>query len=266
MDTKGKSSEEALSGRRPGHAVTHRKKELTSTKVYRELRIMIGANRFKPGLRLNVEELRKELGFSRTSVWEAIRRLEQDGIVWNIPHRGVFMAENPLERVRDLIGVRGALDRLAGQLAVGRTSSRIIDQLSRCLPDQLRAIERADVGGYVAADVRFHVLICEASGNAYLRDLYESITMHVFPSPFDYLPCLSPAYLAHQEVVAGLSDRDPDRVDNAMVRHTEIAMSHLKEQMRAQVERGEMVRNIRENSSLPGPRKKCRKLEESSDR
>jgi len=228
---------------------------------------MIGANRFKPGLRLNVEELRKELGFSRTSVWEAIRRLEQDGIVWNIPHRGVFMAENPLERVRDLIGVRGALDRLAGQLAVGRTSSRIIDQLSRCLPDQLRAIERADVGGYVAADVRFHVLICEASGNAYLRDLYESITMHVFPSPFDYLPCLSPAYLAHQEVVAGLSDRDPDRVDNAMIRHTEIAVSHLGEQMRARAERREMVRSIRESSSfLPGRRKKCRKLEESSDR
>ncbi len=262
MNTKGKSSEEESPRRHPGYGVTHGKRELTSTKVYRELRGMIGANRFRPGSRLNVEELRKELGFSRTSVWEAVRRLEQDGIVRNIPHRGVFMAENPLERVRDVIQVRGTLDRLAGRLAVGRMSSRIVDQLSRCLPDQLRAIETADVGGYCAADVRFHLLICEAGGNAYLRDLYESITMHVFPSPFDYLPCLSPAYVAHQEVVAGLSDGDPDRVDNAMIRHTEIAMNHIREQMRAQAERQELVRNIREHSSLPGPRTKRRKSEE----
>jgi DNA-binding GntR family transcriptional regulator len=91
--------------------VIHKEKEIMSATMCRALRSMIGVHRFKPGQRLNVEELTRELGVSRTPVWEAIRRLQQDGIVRNIPHRGVFLAENPLERVRGVIQVRSALDQ-----------------------------------------------------------------------------------------------------------------------------------------------------------
>lgn len=76
------------------------KKQLMNETVHQALRGMIAGRRFKPGQRLNVEELARELGVSRTPVWEAIRRLGQDGIVRNIPNRGVFMSENPLENPR----------------------------------------------------------------------------------------------------------------------------------------------------------------------
>ena len=195
------------------------KKQLMNEVVYNRLRTIIAGRRFEPGQRINVEELARELGVSRTPVWEAVRMLGREGVLRNVPNRGVFMATNPLDAVRDIIQVRSALDCLACGLAVEHVGRRTIEKLSRCLPEQLTALERGDVAGYYASDVKFHRLICEAAGNGYLRALYESITTHVFPAHFNVLPLLPSLHLLHREIVVGLSDHDRSRVEHAMARH-----------------------------------------------
>ncbi len=62
------------------------KREILSSQVLEALKEMIANYRFKPGTRLNVEQLTKEFGVSRTPVYEAIRRLEQEGLVVNMPN------------------------------------------------------------------------------------------------------------------------------------------------------------------------------------
>ncbi|RJR30841.1 MAG: GntR family transcriptional regulator [Desulfobacteraceae bacterium] len=233
--------------------LTSKKTQLMSETVYQSLREIIVGRRFEPGQRINVEELARELGVSRTPVWEAIRRLGQEGILKNIPNRGVFMADKPLERVQDIVQVRVSLDRLACRLAAGRVNRRMIEKLLRCLPDQLKAIEKADVASYYAADIRFHRLICEAAGNSYLKALYESITTHVFPTHFDVLALLPSLYVIHQEILAGFSDRDPERVDQAITRHGDLLLDHLKEQVASEAKTRAMVRRIKKDSPSTRP-------------
>jgi DNA-binding GntR family transcriptional regulator len=60
-----------------------------NAQVYDILKEMIADRRFEPGSYINVEKLTQELGVSRTPIWEAIRRLEQEGIVIHTPHKGV---------------------------------------------------------------------------------------------------------------------------------------------------------------------------------
>jgi DNA-binding GntR family transcriptional regulator len=225
---------------------------------------MIVVHRFEPGLRLNVEKITREMGVSRIPVWEAIRRLQQEGIVLTIPNRGVFLRENPLERSLEIIEVRGALDRLAGRLACERISERILDQLAQCLRDQLRAIEKSDIGLYSSADLRFHGLIYEASGNSYLKEIFESITLQMLPSRLEFFRILPLLYLGHQEIIEGLNNRDPGEVEAAVARHVELAMNHVKGLLQSANERKEMVRRIKENSpTLKEPKKEtgCRKQE-----
>ena len=126
-------------------------------------------------------------------------------------------------------------------------------------PDQLAALETADVATYYAADIKFHRLITEAAGNAYLKSLYESVTTHVFPTPFDIMTLLPSIYLVHQEIVSGLSDRDPERVDRAVTRHADSSMARLTEQMASEAERKAAVARIREGSPLKGPKLRRRK-------
>jgi len=226
-----------------------RNKELLSEKVYRAVKKMIAIHRFQPGLRLNVEKITRELGVSRVPVWEAIRRLQQEGIVRTIPNRGAFLLENPLERSLEIIEIRGHLDKLAGRLASERISDRILEQLAQSLHDQLQAIETADLGAYSSADLRFHGLIYEASGNSYLKEMFESITLQMLPARGEWLRILPSLYMDHQEIIEGLANRDQGRVEAALTRHVELAMNHVKGLLQSANERKEMVRRMRKNFS-----------------
>jgi DNA-binding GntR family transcriptional regulator len=250
--------EETSPGKGEGKPLTEKKKELANETVYQALRGIIMGRRFEPGQWLNVEELARELGVSRTPVWEATRRLTQESILKTIPNRGVFMAERPWERVRDILEVRSALDRLAAGLAVERIKRPILDKISRCLPDQLKALEVTDLAGYYSADIRFHRLITEATGNTYLKGLYESVTTHVFPTRFSIVALLPTLYLIHQEIVAGLSDRDRERVDGAVLRHGEVLMAHLEDQMASEAKQKAIVQRIKEDPAQPAHRLKRR--------
>ena len=226
------------------------KKKLVSESIYESLRAMIAERRFKPGQRVNVEELARDLGVSRTPVWEAVRRLGQDGIFRNEPNRGVFMAEHPLERVRDRLQVRGALDLLAGRLACERISNQTLAKLSKCLPDQLRAIENSDVNLYVQSDNRFHLFICEAGGNVVLKNLYDTFTSYVLPTTYNIKKVLPAIYLVHQEIVAALSNGDPIRVENALTRHGEILIANLEDQIKSEADHKKLIQQIKTGQTL----------------
>ena len=221
------------------------KKELLSEKVYQEIHNMVALHRFEPGLRVNLEKVAREVGVSRTPVREAIRRLEQEGIVKMIPNRGVFMLENPLERVVEIQEARCAIDKLAGRLAASRITKRILYQLSKCLDSQLQAVESGDPALYSSSDYRFHGLIYEASGNGYLKELFELTMLQMLPARLAILPILPSLYLGHQEILEALRERDPDDVERALGRHTEFIIAHTKEIIRTGHERKEMVRRIR---------------------
>ncbi len=233
-----------------------KKKELMSETVYQAVRNMVFLNRFKPGRRLNVERLARELGVSRTPAWEAVRRLEQEGIVRTVPNRGVFMRENSLARVYEQMEVLGALDPMAGRLACGRITEQTIRKLMRCMRDQLKGIEVGDLVLYGAAEMQFHRLLYVASGNKYLAELFDSVTLQMLPSRLNHIPALPSIYLTHQEIIEGLKNRDPDRVEKALNRHIEIMLALIKEQMRSDAERKEIVRQIKKDSiPLSGSRK-----------
>jgi DNA-binding GntR family transcriptional regulator len=119
-------------------------KKVLSSKVYEALREMIAQHRFRPGARVNVERLSKELDVSRTPVWEAVRRLEVEGLLKYIPYRGVFMVETSLERALELYQVREALEGLAGRLAAEHVSDKLIEKMARTLEGQVQTIHAGD--------------------------------------------------------------------------------------------------------------------------
>ena len=238
-----------------------KKNELTNAKVYQKVRNMIALHRFKPGFKLNVQKLSKELGVSRTPVWEAMRRLEQEGVVETIPNRGVFITRVSFKKILEVVEVRGALDAFAGRLACERIDNRTIDRLSQCLPEQLSAIENRDIGAYLLSDNKFHGLIYKASGNSYLMDLFEMVTLRMLSVPVsaDILirPLHEPSvFLAHRDIIDGLADRDQAKVELAITQHTEAIITFLKEKKRNETEIKETVRKFKEIIDKPHSRLK----------
>jgi len=110
-----------------------------------------------------VEKLVKEFGVSRTPIWEAVRRLELEGLLERIPNRGVFMVEMTLQKALQLSQVREVLEGLAGKLAASNVDDKMLRKMEGCLEDLKKVIEEEDPIGYSKLDFNFHALIYEMS-------------------------------------------------------------------------------------------------------
>ncbi|WP_306119093.1 MULTISPECIES: GntR family transcriptional regulator [unclassified Roseitalea] len=132
---------------------------------------------FLPGDRIVEADVARQLNVSRVPVREALRLLESQGIVENIPYRGMRLMSITPESMKSLRKVRLVLELLAGEelQAMVRTDPQILEPLSRCV-DDLRAAARANDTLKVALlDIDFHRIMCELTGNSALMRAWEPL-------------------------------------------------------------------------------------------
>ena len=101
--------------------------------VFNTLRQAILKGELKPGERLLEIALAERLGVSRTPVREAMRKLEQEGLVVMIPRRGAQVASITEKDLNDVLEVRIALENVAigGAWTALGSSQRIRENKSR---------------------------------------------------------------------------------------------------------------------------------------
>lgn len=136
----------------------------------------------RPGERLNELALSRRLGTSRAALREAVRRLEQMGLVAVVPNRGVVVREVSVKDALDLYDLRAALFGMAARLAARRAAPAALAALRG-----LNARMREDAGAerfaeYYARNLDFHAALLAASGNAPLAQAYANAvkSLHLF--------------------------------------------------------------------------------------
>jgi len=148
--------------------------------AYDALREAILLSHLRPGQRMVEAEIARQMGISRGPIREAVRQLEQDGLVEYRPHRGVIVAELTRERVLDAYTVRAHLESLAAELAAASIRPQGVGELERLLEDMERRAQADDAAGLLHADVEFHRHICALSGNRVLLRLWNSLGPHAW--------------------------------------------------------------------------------------
>ena len=138
--------------------------ESLGEQVYRTVRDLIVSQVFPPGSKLNVEQLGRDLGVSRTPVWYAMRRLESEGFVRINPHRDVVVSSLSSEEFRERFLLMAALEALCLREADGKVAPATLQQLRTAQADIVAARRSGDTGRAVAADGRFHRMLWEVSG------------------------------------------------------------------------------------------------------
>src|SRR5690349_13023834 len=130
--------------------------------AYDEIRSRIVSGAFPPGSRLGQGELADELGISRGSVREALRRLAGDGLVEVEVNRGFFVAEAGLDDVRDRLEVRLVLEPEMARLAAARRSDDDLATMRSTIEVEEAARNSDEVHD---ASRAFHVAVATATGN-----------------------------------------------------------------------------------------------------
>ncbi len=131
-------------------------RDLTTEK----LREAIMAQRFKPGQHLIERDLCEQTGVSRSSVREALRHLEAEGLVERRGNRGLFVASITADEARQIYEVRAAIEPEMARLFATRATDDDLAILQSALTGMERAIRSRVIADYVRAlDAFFDTLI-----------------------------------------------------------------------------------------------------------
>ena len=206
-------------------------RERLSNQIYMILKEMIADYRFSPGMRINVEQIAKEVGASRTPVWEAVHRLIQEGLLENIPNRGVFMSTLTPKQAIEFYTVREILEGLAARLAIQHVNDKTIKNMQKCLDEQYKAVQREDLVTYSRLDYDFHAIVYEASGNRTLQEMLETIKNKMRPIAMHVTPILSSLYHDHVEILDAFKKKDPDKAEAAFRQHNLQMIAQIKNSM-----------------------------------
>lgn len=136
--------------------------------AYRTLRERIVGLTYPPGTRLVERDLAAELQISRIPLREAMRRLQNEGLVVAVPRQGTIVAPFTADDVRDLFDVREGLEVLAFRLAAERADRVGLEALRGHIHDARAATEVGDEAGIAAANAAFHRTVVEIAGNPLL--------------------------------------------------------------------------------------------------
>jgi DNA-binding GntR family transcriptional regulator len=150
-----------------------------SERAYAALLDAIVGGELEPGRRLRDVELAEQLGVSRTPVREALRRLEDDGLVETERNASTRVAPVRPDRIADAFPVVAALHALATRLGVPALAKADLERMERHDRERSEALRRGDVLAAISADDRFHGVLLSASRNAEIERLLARVMPHI---------------------------------------------------------------------------------------
>ncbi|WGF88960.1 GntR family transcriptional regulator [Marinivivus vitaminiproducens] len=177
--------------------------------AFRRLREDIQDGRLTPGTRMVELDIAKRLAMSRTPIREALRRLEETGLITQAPHRGLVVASLDMQAINELYEMREVLEGTAAELAARHASAMDIAVLERMVE------KRPDPGTRpsLLADRNraFHERIYHASHNRYLLRALSGLTdalVLLGPTTFQAPGRGGTAHAEHLEIVRAIARRD----------------------------------------------------------
>ncbi|MFZ0009270.1 MAG: GntR family transcriptional regulator [Steroidobacteraceae bacterium] len=149
-------------------------------RVLETLRAAIINGDIKPGSKLTEELISEQMRVSRGPVREALRELEQEGLIITTPYKGTEVLDISDREVFELLmPIRLVIEEFGFRCAVERMSSEDLIDLEHIVERMSRAAERGDVDGVAVADVAFHEKALRISGHLHCLQIWRTISPRV---------------------------------------------------------------------------------------
>lgn len=190
--------------------------------VFNTLRQAILKGEMEPGERLMEITLANKLGVSRTPIREAIRKLELEGLVNMIPRKGAVVASISEKDMKDVLEVRITLEELAVKLAVKNMEPEDIEQLRAAAKGFENAVISRDIVDIVEADVAFHDIIYNKTGNSRLIQIINNLREQMYRYRLEYIKDArthSILISEHNDIIEALRSKDVEAAKNAVREH-----------------------------------------------
>ncbi|PAV29763.1 GntR family transcriptional regulator [Virgibacillus profundi] len=196
--------------------------------IYRSLKTAIINMELKPGEKIRDQALAEQFNVSRTPVREALRRLEDEGLVVSTPSALTRVAELNIKEVKQAFVVVATLHGLAARLAVSRFKEKDFQLLKKLNHSFKQMLEEGNLVKAVEADDQFHQVFLQASENDEIIRALERITPKIRRlefAKFDSLKGID-SVKEHEKIIA-LSELGDSRAVSVSVEENWLSLSNV---------------------------------------
>ena len=206
-------------------------------KIINEIRTLINYKNLEPGDKLPSERMMSEkFGVTRTSIREAIQKLEYYGLLKSIPQSGTFVADIGVIALngmiddilqlkepdfKSLVETRILMELKSVSYAALRRSEKELQQIKKALKAYSDKVMKGEDA--VQEDLLFHLAIANASGNSTLNTFMLKITPEIITNFEKYHVCdddqAFKGIKEHEEIVQAIEIQDPKLAKAKLKKH-----------------------------------------------
>jgi DNA-binding GntR family transcriptional regulator len=196
--------------------------------VYHILRREIMSGAYKPGERLQEEQLAEILGVSRTPVREAMRKLETEKLVDYYPHRGTIVSDVGTSEIEELFLVRTFIEVLINKKVARNATQKDKDRLREILNE---TVEREKTEEIILGIELFNKTLFDISKSEYLVDLNcrvrEIIKRIVMANALDPERRQS-IFEEHSKIVDAIETKNEELIEKYTIEHIQSSFYKFK--------------------------------------
>lgn len=190
------------------------------------LRALVLGGEYAPGALLPELFLAQEFQVSRTPVREALKQLENEGLVEIRPRVGTFVRKPTRREIIELFELKSGLEGLAAGLFARRGNVPELDLLRRNLEASSDAVRRGDGAQYASLVHEFHDLLIRGADNRKLAEHYERLMNQLAYHRLVQKSVSQPGRLRdslheHESIVLAIQSRDHVGAELATRQHVD---------------------------------------------
>jgi DNA-binding GntR family transcriptional regulator len=196
------------------------------------IRASILRGTFRPGDRLDQQEIADELTVSRIPVREALRTLDAEGLITIIPNKGAIVTERTCDELAELYFIRQVMEGAAAERAVVRIDDRTLKLLSDIID---RANQTDDFEELLILNNDFHIVTYQSYPQPHLVNYIQQLRNMVAPYNRLYLDTAGnreSAWNDHRKIYEALLNRDGAGAKAHTHRHLERVLESILDELK----------------------------------
>ena len=199
--------------------------------AYQTLKHEIRMNIMPPGYQAPEPELALRLGVSRTTVREALIRLDSEGLVELIPRRGARVLPISADDMREIYEILTSIEPdAAARVAAKQPSAQELAPMEMAVADMELALKREDLDAWADADDCFHLALHDMHGNRRIRDIFTALNDQVHRARMVTLRLREAPVKSneeHRKILQSFRDGDVESAKRRFLEHRQRAAKEL---------------------------------------
>lgn len=202
-----------------------------SSAVYDVLHVRIVSGQLKPGARLSIPAIARELGVSRSPVREAVLALVGEGLAQEALNRGAIVSQFTPAALVSLYEAREALEGMAARLAATHFDRDLRERMLAILREHTEVARRGDFLRHIEVDAAFHLEIRQAAQSPTVSRMLDEIQAQVAVAMRSTSATggMIQAVSEHRAIFGALAAGDIEESERAARRHIQRLTAILKE-------------------------------------